>query len=54
MFVQDVEINSREDGVPTARDRPCMCLMDDPSTLQVCASPEVKRSLKLDVIKYFR
>lgn len=52
MFVQDAEINSRED-------RPCMCLMDearrlDPSTLQVCASPEVKRSLKLNVIKYFR
>lgn len=26
----------------------------DSYTLQVCSSPEVKRSLKLDVIKYFR
>lgn len=63
MFVQDTEINAREDTVPGIRLYAqivlCIWLIDeahqlDSSTLQVCSSPEVTRSLKLDVIKYFK
>lgn len=58
MFVQDAEINAREDTVPGI----CLWIVPwideahqlDSSTLQVRSVPEVTRSLKLDVIKYFR